>query len=375
MKTRNILIGLLAISLAACSGGDTKEKITQLAELKAEFTELKKEITKLEKEIEKESGTKEGAINVATKLITPETYNHYIEVTGKVKADENTIISPEGAGKITEILVEEGDNVRKGQTLAYLNNDALDTQIEQAKVNLNLAVTTFERQERLWNQNIGSEMEYLQAKSNKESLEQNLRSLKAQKDMMSVKSQINGVVDEVFQRKGEIAGPSLPFARVVNIDKVYINTEVGEKFLGTINKGDATEIYFPSLDKKVDAKIYRSSTVINDISRTFRVRINLNNPSHEIKPNLLTSVKLRVFSADNLIIVPSILVKQDFEGEFIFVATESNGKTSAKKQYVTSIFNSDNKTIISEGLKSGDKIITEGYDQIVNGTEIAIVKS
>ncbi|WP_171973216.1 efflux RND transporter periplasmic adaptor subunit [Saccharicrinis aurantiacus] len=375
MKTRNILIGFIAISLAACSGSETKEKISELAELKADFTELKKQITKLEKEIEEESGSKEGAVNVATKVITPETYNHYIEVTGKVKADENTIISPEGAGKITEILVEEGDNVRKGQTLAYLNNDALDTQIEQAKVNLNLAITTFERQERLWNQNIGSEMEYLQAKSNKESLEQNLRSLNAQKDMMSVKSQINGVVDEVFQRKGEIAGPSLPFARVVNIDKVYVNTEVGEKFLGTINKGDATEIYFPSIKKTVDAKIYRSSTVINDISRTFRVRINLDNKSHEIKPNLLTSVKLRVFSADDLIIVPSILVKQDFEGEFIFVATESNGKSIAKKQYVTSIFNSDNKTIISEGLKSGDQIITVGYDQIVNGTEIAIVKS
>lgn len=374
IKNTMILI-LLALLTGACASKSIEDKITQLNEHKTELSKLKKEISKLENEIEMEQGNSTNAVNVATKIIKPQTYKHYIEVTGKVKADENTIISPEGVGKITNIIIEEGDKVKRGQVLAYLNTDAIQSQIEQAKVNLNLAITTFNRQQKLWNQNIGSEIEYLQAKSNKESQEQSLNSLEAQLAMSTVRSQIDGVVDEVFQKKGEIAGPSIPFARVVNLDKIYINTEVGEGFIGKINKGDETSVFLPALDTTIGAKIFRSSTVINDISRTFRVRINLNNVNHKIKPNLISVVKLKVFSADSLLIVPSILVKQDFEGEFVFVTTEKDGKYYAKKQYVTSIFNSNNSTIISEGLNDGDAIITEGYDQIVNGTEIAIVKS
>lgn len=191
--------------------------------------------------------------------------------------------------------------------------------------------------------------------------------------MTTVKSQIDGIVDEVFQNKGEIAGPGIPFARVVNIDEIYISAEIGERFLGKINKGDSASIYFPAINKNVSATIQRSSTVINDISRTFRVRINLKNTNQSIKPNLISEVKLKVYTADNMIIVPAILVKQDFDGEFIFIVEQKDGKTYAKKQYVKSIFNTDNKSIISEGLNDDDIIISEGYNQIVNGTEISIV--
>ena len=368
-----ILLGTLIILLSACD--DNKDKSAELASYKKELTEIKKKISKLEAEIEKEKGASASIINVTTQIVKPKTYNHFIEVTGKVKADENTVVSPEGAGKITRIVVEEGEKVSKGQVLAYLNTDAINSQIKQAKAGLELAITTFKRQKNLWDQKIGSEMEYLQAKTEKESQEQYLNALEAQLAMSTVKSQINGVVDEVFQKKGEIAGPTVPFAKVVNIDNIYINTEVGERFLGTINKGDSTSIYFPAIDKTVKAKVFRPSTVINDISRTFRVRINLKNKDQKIKPNLISVVKLKVYSAENMLVVPSILVKQDFQGEFVFITENKDGKTYAKKQYVKSVFNSDNNTIISEGLKSGDSIITQGYDQIVNGTEISIVNS
>lgn len=252
--------------------------------------------------------------------------------------------------------MEEGDKVRKGQVLAYLNTDAIESQIMQAKAGVELAVTTYNRQKNLWDQHIGSEIEYLQAKSNKESQEQNLKALQAQLAMSTVKSQIEGIVDEVFQKKGEIAGPAIPFARIVNIDDIYINAEVGESYLGQINKGDTTTVYFPALKKTVDATIFRSSMIINDISRTFRVRINLKNTDHVIKPNLISVVKLKVYKAKDVLIVPSILVKQDFKGEFIFIAEVKDGKTWAKKQYVQSVFNSDNKSIIKEGLKDGDAL-------------------
>ncbi len=370
---KSSIFTLLILLIISC--GSEVDKSTQLSELKKQLTELKKQISKLESEIEKEQGISASVVNVTANTIRPQTYNHYIEVTGKVRADENTVISPESAGKITRLLVEEGDKVRKGQILAYLNNDAIQSQIKQAKTRLNLAITTFERQQKLWNQKIGSEIEYLKAKADKESQEQSLKAMQAQLEMSSVKSQINGIVDQVFQKKGEIAGPSVPFARVVNIDNIYISTEVSENLLGKINKGDSTSVYFPAIDKRVKATIFRPSTVINDISRTFRVRINIKNASHEIKPNLISVVKLKVYSADNMLIVPSILVKQDFEGEFVFLTEQKDGKTYAKKQYVKSVFNTDNNSIISEGIKSGDAIITQGYDQIVNGTEISIVNS
>ncbi len=373
---KNIFIFIfLSLLVGSCTTQKEDDKIAQLAEYKQSLTELKKTISDLEAEIEKEQGVSVSAVNVTTKIMVPESYHHYIEVTGKVKADQNTVVSPEGAGKITRIVVSEGDRVSKGQLLAYLNTDAIESQIQEVKVNLELADTTFRRRQILWDQHIGSEIEYLQAKSNKESLQQKLNALEAQLAMTTVKSQISGIVDEIFQKTGEIAGPGLPFAQVVNINTIYVNCEVGERFLGKVKNEDSTFVYFPAIDKTVKTQVFRSSTVINDISRTFRVRINLDNRAHEILPNLIAVVKMKVFSADNLLIVPSILVKQDFEGEFVFVSEERDGKTYARKQYVKSIFNSDNRTIISEGLNAGDAIITQGYDQIVNGTEISIVNS
>ncbi len=366
-------LALLVVLATSC--GNDNDKKEQLSEYKKQMSDLKKEISSLEEEIEKEEGTSGNSVNVATEIVRPQTYNHFIEVTGKVKADKNTMVSPEGAGKIMRILVKEGDRVRQGQVLAHLNNDAIDSQIEQAKANLELATTTFERRKKIWDQNIGSEIEYLQAKAQYETQEQNLKALQAQLSMLTVKSQINGVVDEIFQRTGEIASPNTPFARVVNIDDIYVDAEVGERFVGMINDGDSASVFFPALEKTMDAKIFRSSTVINDISRTFRVRINLKNQEQNIKPNLISVVKLKVYTADSLLIVPSILVKKDFEGEFLFVTEQKDGKTYAKKQYVKSIFNTNNKSIISEGLKSGDAIVTKGYNQIVNGTEIKIINS
>lgn len=364
-------LAMLVLSATSCGNGENKKE--QLTDYKKQLSDLKNEISSLEEEIEKEDGTSGNTVNVGTEIVRPETYNHFVEVTGKVRADENTMVSPEGAGKITRIVVKEGDRVSKGQVLAHLNNDAIDSQIAQAKASLQLATTTFERRKKLWDQNIGSEIEYLQDKTQYETQQQSLNALQAQMAMSNVKSQINGVVDEIFQKIGEIASPTAPFARVVNIDEVYVDAEVGERFVGMIKDGDSTTVFFPALEKTVDATIFRSSTVLNDISRTFRVRINLKNPERNIKPNLISVVKLKVYTADSLLIVPSILVKKDFEGEFLFVTEQRDGKTYAKKQYIKSVFNTNNKSIISEGLKDGDAIVTKGYNQIVNGTEIKII--
>lgn len=368
-----VAIALLVLVLAGCSAkspSTNADKEEELKTYKKELSELKKKIAKLEAELDSDSG--KGAINVVTTPVEYRLFEHFVDVTGKVEADKNIVVSPEAAGKIISIDVREGDRVQKGQILARLNTEMIERSLDEIKINLQLATTTFERQANLWKQNIGSEMEYLQAKSQKESLEQKLEGLHAQMDMAQVRAPINGIVDNVIQKQGEMAGPQMPFARLVNIDQVYVTADISEMYLQKVKAGDQVQLDFPVLDQTVEAKIYRTSSVIDADSRTFRVRINLNNASGDIKPNMLSVLKLRTFAAENAIVVPSILVKKDFTGEFVFIASQKDGKTVAKKQYITSGIKDNNNTLVIDGLKVADQLITRGYAQVVDGSVISL---
>ncbi|MBK3519776.1 efflux RND transporter periplasmic adaptor subunit [Carboxylicivirga marina] len=370
---KKLLILPLIALMVACSaeqGDDNQEKKEQLKEYKKELSELKKNIAKLEKELSLDR--KESVINVVATAIEEGLYEHFVDVTGKVKADKNIVISPETAGKIISINVKEGDRVKRGTILARLNTEMTQRSLRQIEINLQLATTTYERQADLWEQNIGSEMEYLQAKSSKEALEQQKEALEAQLDLAVIRAPIDGVVDEIIQRQGEMAGPQLPFARLVNIDHVYITADVSEIYLQQIKAGDRVDVEFPVIEKQINARIYRSSAVIDPASRTFRVRIDMTNKANDVKPNMLAILKLSTFVAEDAIIVPSILVKKDFSGEFIFVAEEVEGKLRAKKRYIETGIKDNNNTLVTNGIQPGDKVITKGYAQVVDGSAISI---
>lgn len=369
------VIFILAIALlSACSAtapesASKKEKEAELKQYKKELNELKDKITKLEKELTSASSS---SIGVVVTPIETRLYEHYVDVSGQVRADKNIVVSPESSGKLVSIDVKEGQRVSKGQVLGRLNTEMIQRGIQELKINLELATTTFERQQNLWEQNIGSEIEYLQAKTQKDGLEKNLEGLEAQLDMAILRAPINGIVDEIILRQGEMASPAMPFARLVNIDQVYITADVSEMYLPKVKAGDKVEVEFPIINKVIENTIYRTSSVIDADARTFRLRINLNNASNEIKPNMLSVIKLRTFAADNAIVVPSILVKKDFSGEFVFVATQDEGKTVAKKQYIKTGIKDNNNTLVEEGLKVGDQLITKGYAQVVDGSTITL---
>ncbi|TAJ14048.1 efflux RND transporter periplasmic adaptor subunit [Marinilabiliaceae bacterium JC017] len=366
-----IIIPLIAL-LMACSAktADTKKaKEEQLVEYKKELSGLKKKIAKLEKELETNTGA--GVIKVGLTTIELKTFEHFVDVTGQVEADKNILVSPEVGGNIISIEVKEGDKVHKGQVLARLNTETIQRSIQELRISLDLAITTYQRQKNLWDQNIGSEMEFLKARSDKESLEKKLEGLEAQLAMSVIKAPINGVVDDIIQKQGEIAGPSMPFARLVNIDNVYINADVAETYLNKIKAGDPVEINFPVINKTVNENIYRTSSVIDAGTRTFRIRVNLDNFDNDIKPNLLAIMKLKTFSAPEAIVVPSLLVKKDFSGEFLFVAEHQSDKWVAKKQYVKTGIKDNNNALVVEGLSKGMKLITEGFAQVVDGSVIS----
>jgi len=369
---RLVIIPLIAL-MVACSAkveDDNTAKQEELKQYKKELSELKKNIAKLEKELA--DSQMEGVVAVAVTPVKTELYEHFIDVTGKVEADKNIVISPETAGKIISIAVKEGDRVRKGAVLARLNTEMTQRALAQIEINLKLATTTYERQADLWNQNIGSEMEYLQAKSQKEGLQQEKEALLAQLDLAVVRAPIDGVVDEIIQKQGEMAGPQLPFARLVNLNQVYITANVSEIYLQQIKAGDKVSIEFPVINKTIDATIFRSSSVIDANSRTFRLRIDLDNKQKDIKPNMLAILKLRTFAANDAIIVPSILVKKDFSGEFIFVVEKEDGQLRAKKRYIQSGIKDNNNTLVTGGINVNDQIITKGYAQVVDGSAISL---
>jgi len=361
---------LLACSATTTEEGDRKAKEQLLQDYRQQATELKQKIAQLEKELN--TGAIDKSIPVKVDTVTLRPFSHTIEVTGNVEADEDITVSPETAGNIISIDVVEGQRVKKGTIMGRLNTEAIQRNIEDLQIQLELAQTVFERQKKLWGMHIGSEIEFLQAKSNKESLDRKLDALKAQLDMATLKSPVDGVIDRIYQKLGEIAGPSIPFAKVVNISKVKIYADVSETYLTSIHAGQEVEINFPALNKSLTAPIFRKSSSINPDNRTFQVRVNLNNPDNEIRPNLVSLLHITDYKANNAIVVPSILIKNDFNGKYVFVAAENSGKWKASKRYVQTGRNNNNYTMLSNGLNPGEKLIVEGYEQIVDGSPISI---
>lgn len=364
-----LIIAILIPLLFSCSKKEEKSKEKQLIDLRTELATLKIKITKLDKELN--PPTKQLTTFVVFEELQKSEFKHYIEVTGSVKADKNISISPETSGNIISIDVLEGQYVNKGTILGRLNTAQIERSIEEIKINLDLAKIKFQRQANLWKQNIGSEMQFLNYKSQKEALERKLDATNAQLNLAIIKAPFAGTIDEIFQRKGEIANPQKPFLQLVNIQQIYIEADVSENHLAKIKKNDQVDINFPALDKNIKAKISRISNIIDPANRSFKIKINIRNINNTIKPNLTSTIKLVDFHKLEAIVVPSIIVKKDFKGDYIYIAMKKNNKYIAHKQYIETELAYNNKSLIKSGLNIGDLIITEGYSQIVNGTLIS----
>jgi membrane fusion protein, multidrug efflux system len=370
---RIILVAVITALLAGCSAKPADEqslKVEQLQQYKKEFSELKLKIETLEKELA--VSEKSDAIRVQVSELAPEHFERFIEVTGRVEAEEDVQVSPESAGVIEEVLVKEGQRVSKGQTMAVLNTEALRRVMDELKIQYELAVTTYTRQKNLWDQNIGSEMQLLQARSTMEAMQKRIESTQAQINLAVIKSPVSGTVETVFQKKGEIGSPQIPFARVINSANIRVYADVAESYLPKIKEGDRTMVFFPALGREVEAKVYRISGSIDPNNRTFSIRVNLNNPDGLIKPNLISTIRMRDYHSPEAIVVPNILIKEDFRGKYTYVAVENEGRQVARKIYVTPGISNNNRTEVIEGLSAGMKIITEGYVQVIDGTALQI---
>ena len=367
---KNIIILIAAVIIASCSATKTNDdentKRQQLQQYKQELHNLKLKIDDLEKELG--TSKKDEVVKVKVTELQSVIFEHFIEVTGKVEAENDVDVSPEIAGIIKEVFVKEGQSVKKDQILAKLNTDILERSMDELMVQLDLANINFERQDNLWKQNIGSEMQYLQAKNTKEGLEKRVESLKTQIEMGKIKSPVSGVVDVVYQKKGHIGNPQMPFAKVINISKMKVYADVSEFYLTKIEKGDIVDVFFPALNREIKAPINQIGNTIDPNNRTFRVRINLDNPDKMIKPNLVSIIKLRDYLNKETIAVPVLYIKEDLKGSYTFIVDKQNGKKVAKKMYVKTGVTNNNIIEVVEGLTAGMQVVSEGYNQIIDGT-------
>ena len=314
----------------------------------------------------------EGVL-IETKTLKTERFEHHITINCTVEAILEAFVSPETNGQIKKVHVHEGQRVKKGDLLVSLNSDAVRSGIDEVKSSLGLAVTVYERRKGLWEKNIGSEIQVLEARTSMESLQNRLKSLEAQLDMAEIRAPIDGIVDKIDRKEGELAMPGLELLQLVNLRQMRINAEMAETYLGRINEGDSVEVVFPTYtDRKIHTKIKRISNSINPKNRTVTIQVELDNEDESIKPNMMASLVMSDFIEDNALVVPAIIIKNDMQGHFVYVVEHKDGKTVAQKTYVKAGLTEQGQTMVVEGLEEGRQVIVAGYNQVSNGMPVKL---
>ena len=376
---------LILFAIACGSGGSSLEKQkASLASLKKEGLSLNAKIASLEKEIAAAGGAETAkAILVAVTPLTTQDFTHYIELQGKVESESVSFVTPRaGGGQVKDLFVKRGDNVRKGQLILQLDNSlikqsaaAATQNIETIKSQAALAKMVYEKQKNLWEQNIGSEMQLLTAKTNAEASASQLKAATEQLGMVrdqlaytSVYSDVDGVAEEVNVKVGDLfMGPGQ--IKIVNIARLKLTTMVPENYAGKVKVGTETSLNFPDIQKIVAAKISVVGNVIDPLSRSFYIEAKLP-VDKNFRPNQLVQVKIKDYEKKNAISAPINLLQNDEKGKFIYVAVMENGKLLARKKAVTVGQYYGNNIEILAGLVAGDNVISEGYQTLFDGQNI-----
>lgn len=377
MKTQYILLLTATLLITAC-GGEKKantlaEKKEALAQLKAEAKTLTEKISALETELKAADPTMKAAekvMPVVTTALQTRNFKSFIEIQGTVETKNTATATPRMAGTYTTVYVKEGQSVKAGQLLAKIDNAILIDQIAALKQQLELANTVFEKQKSLWDQKIGTEIQYLQAKNNKESLEKNLAVLNTQIDMYNVYAPINGAVEKVMAKTGEIAAPGMPLASIVNLGSLKATANVPDVYVSNIKMGDAVKVLLPDLNREINARITFISKLVNPANRTFKIEASIPT-SGDIKPNMLSVLNIADINKSNALVIPQNYIQSTESGDVVYVAETEGNKKIAKARKVKTGVSYNGEIEIIEGLQAGDLIVTEGYQDLVDGQAIS----
>ena len=370
------LLALFGLTLACApekKGNDLTSKKEELADLKKQQGELTTKIKTLEGEVAKLDPQKAEVIRTKDVVVMPisaTTFKHFVELQGSVDAKNNVQVSPRSGGTVLSVNVVEGSNVRAGQVVARLDDQILRSSLAEIQTQISLANTVYEKQNNLWKQQIGTEIQYLQAKSNKESLERRLATLNTQLSQSNVTAPISGVVDKVFAKVGMMGSPGVPMFTVVNLSQLKVVAKVADTYAGSVRRGDAVQILFPDINKTINARISFVSTTVDPLSRTFTIEAPLPS-SNDLKPNMLAQVKVNDINRANAIVIDQNLIQNTENGQLVYVATTEGAKKIAKARTVKTGQSYGGQIEITAGLQAGDQLITQGYQEVVDGQPIS----
>lgn len=375
MKKSTYIIPLIFVFAISCSS-DLETKKKEVEDLKTQIQDLKGQVVALEEEIRKEDPAY-GRVSVNKTLITtldvsPRYFEHKIEVRGAVESRTNVTVSPQVPGKIERVYVVAGQSVKKGQVLFTLDSDIINNNIEELRTALELATIMADKQENLWKKNIGTEVQYLQAKNNKQSLERKLATAKSQLNQTKVLAPFSGTVDAMDAKVGEMAQPGMALVRIVNPNDVYISSDVSERFIGKFKKADKVDVYFPSQDKQMISQVSSVGQVINSQNRTFEMEVYLPSLDFPVKPNQVVVLSLRDYQNDQALVVPTQLIQKDNKGSFVFEIVKDGSNLVARKVYVETGVTFNNETEIKSGLKSNQRLANKGFRELSEGVIVRI---
>ncbi len=370
MRIHLITIAILGL-IVACGPSDKK---SELESLKKEYGSMGEKIAKLEKELAM-SDTTAGALK-AKQIVATEvqlgTYRHYLEVQGKVDAESNVDLSSQTGGLLLKVFVQEGSRVSKGQLLAETDNLVLKQQVDEAQSSYQLAKTLFDRQKNLWDQKIGSEVQFLTARTNKQSAEKRVAAMTQQLEMSRIKSPINGTVDRVYVKEGNTLIPGRPAFRVVNFSNLKIIASVPETYASKLSVKDSVELYFPDTKKTVYSRVSFVARVIDPINRTFDVEVSLPASVGALNPNMVSLVKIIDMQVDSAIVVPINAIQKSNQESYVFIVEQEGNNQVARKRNVLVGSTYNGNALITEGLKAGDKLITVGHQSLTNNMPVKL---
>lgn len=365
---------VLVVSMTACGPSDPGQ---QIETYRKKISQYEQKIKELEAGMDVVSETAGTGQPLAVELlqIQPQSFSRYFEVTGLMESVQDAEISPEINGQIEEITVERGARVKRGELLVRLNTDLIEKNIAEVKTSLELANKLFEKQEELWEKQIGSEIQYLEAKNGKEVLEARLATLEKQLAMARITAPFTGIVETIDVKAGELASPGMPMLRIVNLNRMRVSSRISESYLNRVGEGDEVELRFAAYPGMVlNESISRLGQVIDPQTRTLTLEVELQNHDKRLKPNMLTAIRIEDYRRDSALVVPSIVIRSDFNGSFLFRAVSQGDHLVAEKVYVQPGITVQDRTEVQSGISPGDQIIVKGYQLVGDGTLVKSVK-
>ncbi len=373
-----LLLTVFSILFAACSQKensgniDTLIESKNLANIQAKRVELQAQITKLDEAIATLDTTKVAAL-VSIQTLKDTVFNHYLEIQGNVDTKENILVQPEVPGTLVTLNAVAGQRVSKGQILGRVDDGGGSQQLASLENQYALAKTTFERQKNLWDQKIGSEIQFLNAQTQMISAQKAVAQAKAQLAKTVIRAPFTGVIDEVFVERGEVvAAGAKGLMRIVNLNNMYVSTLVPETYIGKLKVGTVVDVTLNSLGKTYKGKIRQIASSINPSNRSFNIEVALPNPDNLLRPNQVAKLRIVDYISNKAVVVPTNVVQEDGKGnQYVYTITDIKGKTgTAKKVIVEAGKSSNNVTEILSGLSEDDKIVTEGVNTISEGMEL-----